>query len=264
MNMNRSVVLPDRLHLDEETAYSSQLPSRAAPSDSNASSEVPLNGAEAGTVSQVSGRVMAALSPEQFKLRNALLFAHEQQGVRSTLVTGTSEGVGTTSIAVALALGLVMDPNKEVLLIDANVQRPQLHKLFHLKMSEGVTAASDDGANFLEMAVVVGTPNLHVIPSVGSNRRATFDARRLVAVMPALHEAFDFVIVDAPPLELHPDVLMLSLHLNSVIVVAEAERTRIQEVQKITKELHRAKANLLGVVLNRQRDHLPRTIQKLL
>jgi Mrp family chromosome partitioning ATPase len=82
--------------------------------------------------------------------------------------------------------------------------------------------------------------------------------------MPALHEAFDFVIVDAPPLELHPDVLMLSLHLNSVIVVAEAERTRIQEVQKITKELHRAKANLLGVVLNRQRDHLPRTIQKLL
>jgi Mrp family chromosome partitioning ATPase len=149
-------------------------------------------------------------------------------------------------------------------LVDANVQRPQLHKLFNLKMSEGVTAASENGANFLDMAVVVGAPNMHVMAPINSSRRSALDVRRIIAVLPALHEAFHFVIVDAPPLNLHADVLMLSLHLNGVILVAEAERTRIQEVQKTAQELQRAKAKLLGVVLNRQKDRLPPAIKRFL
>jgi Mrp family chromosome partitioning ATPase len=136
-------------------------------------------------------------------------------------------------------------------------------------------------------------------------RGATFNLKRFAAVLPALREAFDFMIVDAPPvghnfdvlmLSLHLDsvilvaeanrtrfqemreafdfmivdappvghnfdVLMLSLHLDSVILVAEANRTHFQEVREALKELKRAGTNLLGIVLNRQKDDMQRAMQ---
>jgi Mrp family chromosome partitioning ATPase len=185
-------------------------------------------------------------------------------GVRSVLITGASQGVGVTSVAVTLALGLSMDHKKEVLLIDANVGRPQLHNLLNLTPSDNLTVAPMAGAGFLDMAVVNGIPNLHVMSSGDVLRGATFNLKRFAAVLPALREAFDFMIIDAPPVTHNFDVLMLSLHLDSVILVAEANRTRFQEVREALKELKRAGTNLLGIVLNRQKEDMPRAIQNLL
>jgi Mrp family chromosome partitioning ATPase len=69
------------------------------------------------------------------------------------------------------------------------------------------------------------------------------------------------MIIDAPPVNLNFDVLMLSLHLDSVILVAEADRTRFQELREALKELRRAGTNLLGIVLNRQKEGLPKAMQ---
>lgn len=233
-------------------------------SSSGFPSELLRNDADTRTLAPPVSRVIPALTPEQLKLRNTILLAREQQGVRSVLVTGVSEGVGVTAIATALALGLSLDQQKEVLLVDANLQRPQLHQFFQLQMSEGITTANatGSGATLWEMAVVAGIPNLHVIPSGGALLGTRFDAKRFVAVLPALHETFDFVIVDAPSPILNPDVLILGMHLNSTILVAEAERSRLQEVDDVTRELSRANARLLGVALNRQREELPRQIKK--
>lgn len=241
------------------------LPSQVEASETSRSgfpAELLRNSAETRTLASPAPRVIPALTPEQLKLRNMLLLAREQQGVRSVLVTGASEGVGATAVATTLALGLSLDQQKEVLLVDANQQRPSLHQFFQLKMSEGITTAAGGGATFLEMAVVAGIPNLHVIPSGGALLGARFDAKHFIAVAPALGEAFDFVIVDAPPLNLNPDILVLGMHLNSAILVAEAERTRIEEVREIAAELARAKVRLLGVVLNRHKEELPSQIKR--
>lgn len=206
-------------------------------------------------------RMIPALSREQLQLRNAILLAHELHGVRSVMVTGASDGAGATSIAATLALGLSLDQKKEVLMIDANVQKPQLHKLFRLLKGDGLRSTSSGNGAF-DMAEVSGLPNLHVISASGLANGLTFDTKRFISVVPALHEAFDFIVVDAPPLASNAEILLLSMHLNGVIVVAEAERTLAHEVQSLIHELHRAKAKLLGVVLNRQKDQTPGLIKK--
>jgi Mrp family chromosome partitioning ATPase len=221
--------------------------------------EVPRNGAEPGAFSEYSARMIPELSRDQLKLRNNLLIAREQQGVRSVVITGTSEGVGVTAVATTLALGLSLDPRKRVLLIDANSKRPKLHKLFDLKSSHEM--ATEDTIGFFDMAVVNGIPNLRVIPIDGVPSGASFETKRFVAVLPALREAFDFMIIDAPPLTLNFEVLMLSLHLDGVMLVAEADRTRTEEIQEVMKELRRAGTNTLGLVLNRTSDDLPRVIR---
>jgi len=216
---------------------------------------------ERRSMQQASERMIPALSREQLQLRNTVLLAHELHGVRSIMVTGASEGAGATAIAATLALGLSLDQKKEVLMIDANVQKPQLHKLFRLLKSDGLRSASTGGGAF-DMAEVSGLPNLHVISASGLANGLTFDTKRFVSVVPALHEAFDFIIVDAPPLASNAEILLLSMHLNSVIIVAEAGRTMTDEIQTLVGELYRAKAKLLGVVLNRQKDQMSAMMRK--
>ncbi|MGH7493007.1 MAG: CpsD/CapB family tyrosine-protein kinase [bacterium] len=211
------------------------------------------------SVASAPDRMIPVLSREQLQLRNVILLAHELQSVRSIVVTGVAEGVGATSVAATLALGLSIDQKKQVLLIDANVKQPRLHQLFRLRSSDELTSSSGPG---MEMAEVSGLSNLHIIKSTVVTQGLAFDTKRVVAVMPALLEVFDFLIVDSPPIQQNPEILLLSLHLSGVIVVAEAGRTHTQEMHKIARELHGAKANLLGVVLNRQREKVPNLIRK--
>lgn len=249
-NMESALTLPSYNYRNSEASPAGDLQGISLPE------------AEAGIVSPSSGRLLPALSKEQLKLRNALLLAREQRGIRSVLLTGADEGTGVTAVAVSLALGLSLDPQKEILLVDANVQRPQLHRIFPLKMSEGLKTTASEGGSYLEMAVVAGLPNLHVMPAIGGVYGTPFEARRFAAVAAALHETFDFVILDAPAFGTTPEVAMLSAYVQSVIIVAEAERTRVPEVREIVRELSRVKATLLGVVLNREREQLPALIRK--
>ena len=211
------------------------------------------------SVSSTAERMIPVLSREQLQLRNAVLLAHELQGVRPVLVTGVAEGVGTTAVAATLALGLCLDQKKQVALVEANVKHPRLHQIFRMHASDGLTSAAGPG---MDMSEVNGLPNLQVIRSNAPTQGGVFDTKRFMSVMPALLDAFDFLIVDAPPIHLNPEMLLLSLHLSGVIVVAEAGRTHAQEVRKVVSDLQRAKAKLLGVVLNRQREKVPGLIKK--
>jgi Mrp family chromosome partitioning ATPase len=258
-------IAKDRLSVGEEATAHNQGTGYAKPSEVSqvrSTRDVPRNGVEPGSLSDLSVRMIPELSRDQLKLRNNLLLARERQGVRSVLVTGTGEGVGVTAVATTLALGLSLDQKKSVLLIEANAKRPKLHKLFDLKSSHEM--ATEDVIGFFDMAVVNGIPNLRVIPLDGVPGGTTFDTKRFVALLPALREAFDFMIIDAPPLTQNFDVLMLSLHLDGIMVVAEADRTRIEEIQEVMKELQRAGTNSLGLVLNRLRDDLPSVLKNFL
>jgi Mrp family chromosome partitioning ATPase len=255
-------IVKDRVPVGEEANSHGQTSGYADPleiSSPHSSHDVPRNGADPGNFAEFAARMVPELSRDQLKLRNNLLLARERQGVRSVLVTGTSDGVGVTAVATTLALGLSMDHKKRVLLIEANAKRPKLHKLFDLKSS--LEMATEDTIGFFDMAAVNGIPNLRVIPSEGVSSGGTFDTKRFVAVFPALREAFDFIIIDAPPLTMNFDVLMLSLHLDGVMVVAEADRTRAEEIQEVMNELRRAGTNALGLVLNRVRDDLPSALK---
>jgi Mrp family chromosome partitioning ATPase len=220
----------------------------------------PLNGAStAGNYFPHENETRPALTAEQLKLRNMLLLAREQREVRAVMVTGTDKGVGVTSVAADLALGLSWDHRQEVLLIEANLHRPRLRELFRLT-SENYGWLLEDGAEYLDV-VVTGMPNLVVIPAGGSVAATTFDAGRLAETMPALREMYDFIIIDAPPVKTNPEFLVLSAHFDGVILVAEAERTRLPALQEAAAALDRAEANVLGVVLNREKARLPAAIE---
>ena len=254
----------NRIHDREESEPGNSLSVRPAYSEaspSESSRNVPVHGAPAGLITRISAQVLSSLTREQIKLRNTFLLAHERHGVRSVLVTGASEGAGVTSVAAALALGLSADPKTEVLLIDGNLLQPRLHTLFPLKANDSEHTVVASGAIFLDVAAVAGLPNLKVIPPAESEHWAMMDGERLAGSMPAFRETFDFIVVDAPPAARHPETLVMCSHVDCAILVAEAERTTAQELQETVELLNRARAKLLGVVLNRERSDLPQAFK---
>ena len=193
------------------------------------------------------------LSREILNLRSSLLRAKEESGVNSLLLSGLEKGVGTTSIASALALALAWDKVTRVLIIDANFDNPQLDKVFNIPADKRAGLIRD-----------TRLPNLKCIPYARLIRAGNRQFDSFMRVLNELENEFDFLIVDSAPLNSDPEVIMLSGYFKSIAVIVEAEKTRVPVLEKAINELRQAKANVLGVILNRKKSYLPKAIENLL
>src|SRR5678816_4692928 len=81
---------------------------------------------------------------------------------------------------------------------------------------------------------------------------------------PELRERFDFIVVDSPPAIPTNEGIALAARADVVALVIEAERTRAALAREAQTRLSDAKANLVGVILNRRRHHIPRWLYRLL
>ena len=194
-----------------------------------------------------------ALNREIMNLRTVLLRAKSENGVNSLLLAGLENGAGATSIAVALSIALAWDNVTRVLIIDANFNNPQLDRVFKIPFDKRAGLIRDTSVQ-----------NLKCIPYGRLIRAGNRQFDSFMRVWNELESEFDFMIVDSAPLIASPEVMMLSTYFKSMAVVVEAEKTRIPSLAKTIQELKQTKVNLLGVVLNRKKSHLPKVIASLL
>jgi Mrp family chromosome partitioning ATPase len=89
-----------------------------------------------------------------------------------------------------------------------------------------------------------------------------FQSIRLDEVLQSMRESFDYVILDAPPVNLFSETRMLCKKFDGVILVLEFGKTRKQVAQRVKQELETAGANFLGVVINKRKHYIPKWIYK--
>ena len=186
-------------------------------------------------------------------LRTNLEFAAVDEPVRTLLVTSSIPGEGKTTTASNLAVAFAQ-AGRRVILLDADLRKPGVHKVFDLPNAAGLTSllrtddvAIDDvvQATEEERLQVITTGLLPPNPAelLGSNRMKTI-LERLVA-------AADLVIVDSPPLQAVTDAAILSAITDGTLLVIDAERTRRGAAGHGREALAKADARVLGVALNR-------------
>jgi polysaccharide biosynthesis transport protein len=186
-------------------------------------------------------------------LRTNLEFASVDEPVRSLLVTSSipSEGKTTTSSNLAVAFA---QAGRTVILLDANLRKPGVHKPFNLPNVSGLTSllltddvAIDDVAQETEQEHlrVVATGPLPPNPAelLGSHRMQTI-LERLVA-------AADLVIVDSPALQAVTDAAILASITDGTLLVIDAGRTRRAAAGRGREALAKSGARVLGAALNR-------------
>lgn len=190
-------------------------------------------------------------------LRTNLEFAAADKPFRTILITSPGPGEGKTTVVVNLGV-VVAQGGKRVILVDADLRRPALHRPFGLTLSPGLTEWLRAPTDAPPPNVDMPRERLGILPG-GSMPGEPFDllsSPKMVAVFSSLHEQADTVMLDTPPVSL-PETSILVAHSDAVLLVLRPGHTRVDAAQAAVEQLTRAGGRLVGVVLNRiPRDRL--------
>ncbi|MCE7979629.1 MAG: polysaccharide biosynthesis tyrosine autokinase [Caldilinea sp. CFX5] len=186
-------------------------------------------------------------------LRTNLQFSSVDETLRSLLVTSATPGEGKTTTAANLAVVLAQ-AGKAVILIDADIRKPQQHKIFDLPKSPGITEAmvsSNTPIGFFLRDTQV--PNLRILTSgkEAPNPAELLGSNRMKQLLQSLQQEADFLVVDAPPLLAVTDAQVLANDVQGVLLVVNTEKTPRAMVARGAEAIQRANGRILGVVLNR-------------
>ncbi len=185
------------------------------------------------------------------ELRTNLQFLALDTPLRVLLVTSSAPGEGKTTTASNLAVVLAQ-AGQRVLVIDADLRRPNVHHVFGLPPVPGLTEVLlGEELDF----VVNDTESLHVITAgtVPPNPSELLASERFAAFLEEVAGRYDTVVIDSAPLLPVADSFALANAADGVVLVTQANRTSRRSVEASLVRLTMVKANLVGFVLNRAR-----------
>ena len=185
-------------------------------------------------------------------IRASLLFMHNG-GTRpkAIVVTSSIPEEGKSTVALYLAATLARG-NSNVLLIDADMRRPSLHKYFGLTKGPGLAEMLDNEVSFANLAVPTGVKNLAVLRA-GQAKRNPGDLV-LSPVWPqfldAARQQFDYILVDTPPVAATDDAAALAPRTDGVLYVVRALSTSARTARNALDMVRQRQAHVVGLVFN--------------
>ena len=186
-------------------------------------------------------------------LRTNLQFATVGQHLRSLLITSSVPDEGKSLTAANLSIALAQS-SQRVILVDGDLRRPWIHKLFHLGNAGGVTTALlQDSFDLESLLQETQVPGLRVLAAgpVPPNPAQLLSSGRMRELLAALQAETDILVVDSPPATAFADAALLSTQVSGVLLVIDAGTTRRDTARKAIDALKHVNAPILGVLLNR-------------
>ncbi len=195
---------------------------------------------------------------EQYRsIRTALLFSMEETNRRALAVTSPLPQDGKTATACNLAASLAQ-AGKRVVIIDADLRKPRLHKIFRIKNLNGLTKYLTAGLAMDDLLRATPIPTLFVINAgpVPPDPLELLGSEKMTALIGQLKKDFDFIIVDTPPALAVSDALIVGSRLDGAIMVVRRGKTSREALKRAQEKLDAYKIKNLGVVINavRMRD----------
>ncbi|MCR2816687.1 polysaccharide biosynthesis tyrosine autokinase [Microbacterium jiangjiandongii] len=225
--------------------------------DIEAVTDAPLVGA----IPQISrGRSEAVLvddglgtpTAESFRILRTNLQFLDIDGPATFAITSAGPGDGKSTVALNLASSIAANGSR-VLLVEADLRRPQIHEYLSLEGAAGLTDVLIGRALFADVVQTWGSPNLHVLSSgrVPPNPSELLGSQHMRELMAHVQEMYDVVLYDTPPLLPVPDAAILSRSVGGVLLVIAVDRTRRDAIRAATASLDKVGARLAGTVANR-------------
>ncbi len=187
-------------------------------------------------------------------LRTNIQFSSVDKPVRSLLVTSSSPGEGKSTTTANLAVVLAQT-GQRVIVVDTDLRRPVLHKVFGVPNNTGLTTAllAGENVNVDGYLQPTETDTLSVLTSgpIPPNPSELLGSHRMKNLVELLAKAADIVIFDSPPVLAVTDAVIMARQVDGVLLVVDAGQTREQALANAVNELQKTGASVLGVALNR-------------
>jgi len=186
-------------------------------------------------------------------LRTNLGFTGVDKKHKVILVTSSKQQEGKSTTASNLAIAFAQNENK-VLIIDCDLRRPKLHKLFDIDNLSGLTNILtkdyevDHMINHCTDILTLDIITSGQIPPMPSE---LLDSKKMQKLILELRLEYDYIIMDTPPILSVSDATILSRIVDGVILVVASNDTHIEAIATAKRALDKVDANIIGTVLTK-------------
>lgn len=184
-------------------------------------------------------------------LRTNIIFMSPDKPQRRLLVTSAGPAEGKTTVACCIAIAMAQ-AGQRVLLVDCDLRRPRLHRVFSRNNELGVTSVLLDMEALDQMQLETPVPNLSLLPSgpIAPSPAELLHSDRFGQLLAELERRYDRVIIDSPPVVPVTDAAILSKRVDGTVLVVRAFDTRRELARRAVRALQDVDANVVGTVLN--------------
>ena len=186
-------------------------------------------------------------------LRTSLIYSTHDKGKKTIMISSPGPGEGKTTTIINLAITYA-NLGKKTLIIDADLRKPVLHKVFNQKKDKGLTHliagnGSDDYSTVVKSTEVdnLDLITCGVVPPNPSELLASDELEKLIV---ELEKKYDIILFDAPPIMAVTDAIVLSRLINQFVLVVHFAKTDKGAIARTLNQMAQVNVEQSGVVLN--------------
>ena len=212
------------------------------------------------------GRIMRNLKEEKKAavevlrdLRANLVLDEKNEGITTLCITSANKGEGKSTFICALGI-LISELNKKVLIVDMDVRKPSIDKIFKIETDKGLTDYLEDSAAIDDIIYKTNTEGVMILP-VGREKQISDlttgvckpKFKELISYLKG-EIGFDYILLDSPAVISTADSRMIAKQSDGVILLVEQGKTFESDVHEAKKILEKVDANIIGTVLSKSKS----------
>ncbi|GCF93291.1 tyrosine protein kinase [Enterococcus florum] len=189
-------------------------------------------------------------------IRTNIQFASSaDQQLKTLVITSSGPGEGKSTTAANLAV-VFANSGQKVLLVDADMRKPTVHKTFQLTNSNGLSNVLSTNTDVHQSIQSTVVPNLSILTSgqKSPNPSELLGSLKMDQIIRDLKGEYDFIIFDMPPVVAVTDAQIMASKADATMVVVRENVTRKDSLQKARELLAMVNANVLGAIYNGSTD----------
>ncbi|MBD7970805.1 CpsD/CapB family tyrosine-protein kinase [Paenibacillus gallinarum] len=200
----------------------------------------------------VSENKKTPISEEYRLLRTKISFSSKDMDLKTIVVTSSQSGEGKSTTISNLAITYAQE-GKRVLLIDADLRNPSLHRIFSQLNHQGLSTLLTGQTNVKESIQETFISQLSLLPSgpLSPNPSELVNSLAMHKLLEQMKEQYEIILIDTPSVLAVTDSLIVSALCDGVIIVVAAGKVKKEKLKKAQEQLEHVNAKILGIVINR-------------
>jgi succinoglycan biosynthesis transport protein ExoP len=195
------------------------------------------------------------LSEAYRQLRTSILLSVAGHPPKTILITSTMPAEGKTTTSINIACSLAQTGNR-VLIIDADMRRPQIHKNFGISNKNGLSTLLSANVEEVEIDSLIQEDKVSGVSVLASglippNPAELLGSQQMRKILEVLESKFNYIIIDSPPVATCTDAFLIANMVEGTVLVIKAGETNSEIVRRSRQKLGEIKARIIGVVLNK-------------
>lgn len=184
-------------------------------------------------------------------LRTNISLSQVDRPIQTLLVTSCVPREGKSTTVANLGVTFAM-AQKKVLIIDADLRRPILHRLFGIPNTQGLTHTLSDTVEFERVFNPTQVANLWVVTCgiIPPNPSELLGSQKMKVFLERAKQQFDIVLLDSPPISSLADASVLGAIVDGVLFIVKVNMANRDLIKKAKEQLETVGANIIGVALN--------------